>query len=164
MYKRLIIFFVSVAACLQAAGWGAKDGSQTFEGVEWREVYYDMYGVTFSGKLPNYDGTEMINDEVFMNGFVDDTGYVIETYLSTFKPPKSGKDFKKIIQGANPSVNIGWLNPKTFGAVYAVEFMLQDDVPTYWRIFYANNRIFKLGTADSNQARRDHFFNSFRIK
>lgn len=164
MNKRFIFLFILVSACLQA-GWGAKESVHTFEGAEWKEVFYSMHGVSFTGILPNYDGSQMIDDEVFMNGFIDDAGYVIESYLSTFKAPKSGKDFKKKIQEGNPSVNVGWLNAKQLGATYAVEFMLNEgSVPTYWRIIYTNNQMIKLGTADSNESRRAHFFNSFRIK
>ncbi len=150
----------------EASGWGKTEEVNQFEGVLWNGVYFDMNGLNFIASIPNYAGASMQNGSVSVNGEIDEnTGYVIATALNKgFTPPKSLKEFVKIIQDANPDYIIQTVEAKKLGAKYALDLVPKNQADTaFWRFLATKDRLIKMGTDDTNPNRRLYFFESIHI-
>ncbi len=166
---RNIVVLVVLFACtaLQAAGWGARGTPHTFEGAEWKDVYYQVSGISFTGALPNYAGTELVNDQVFMAGRHNEYAHVIHVFngLDPKRFPKTGKQYKKELQKGNPGVELIWVDAKKIGAKYAIKFSVDTDGKTlHFLCISTKKHLVELITDDTNEARRNHFFDSFHIQ
>lgn len=164
IFKYIFIAGICLFSALDANSFGKRDTAYFIDGVIWNEVYYDMNNLHFSGFVPNFAGAQLPEDEVFIYGSIDDNHYVMSTLVFSVNIPKSGKGFKNLIQEDYPNIPVNWLNAKEFGAKYAVECNYQRGGVIFFTRFIATSKhLIKLSTSDSNQKRRDYFFNSFKI-
>jgi hypothetical protein len=161
------ISLISHATNLEAGGWGKTKETFQYEGATWDGVYFDMNGLNLQAFIPNYSGAALQNGEVSINGSVnEEIGYLIATsFNSNFTPPKTAKQFVKMIQDANPSHVINVVDSKKLKAKYAVDLIPKNQNDTaFWRFISTNNRLIKMGTDDTNGNRRLYFFESLSIR
>ena len=151
---------------LQAGGWGKT--SEVFErdGIVWNEVYIKLEGLNVLASIPNYSSGIFQNGIVALEGGIEESGYVIETtYNSGFKPPKSKKEFIRMIQEANPEYVVKGINSKKQGSKYAVDLIpINQELTAYWRFLSTKDRLVKMGTDDAHENRRLSFFDSLHIE
>ena len=161
----ITLFTMLQFPCLEAGGWGNTEKVTEYEGTQWNGVYFNLNGLHFDASIPNYSGAVLQNDTASLSGEVGEAGYVIITSFNPgFTPPKSIKKFLKMIQEANPDYTITAIDCKKGGAKYAVDMVpMNQEVTAYWRFFSTKDRLIKMGTADTNENRRLHFFGSMRI-
>lgn len=154
------------SSSLEAAGWGNTKEVINHEGVNWNSVYCNLDGIKLKAKIPNYSGAILQNNIVSLSGEVDEAGYVIiTTYNEEFTPPKSQKEFVKLIQEANKSYVVKAVSGKKLGAKYAVDLIpAEEDTTAYWRFLSSDNRLIHMGTDDTNENRRMYFFKNISVK
>ncbi len=163
--KLSLLTMLFVSSYLGALEFGKGKQKHDFEGVKWQEVMHKGNGLSFTGFLPNYEGAILSNNNIMINGSVDNQYYQFRTFVNSGKIPSSGKKFKEFVEKNNPNVTVGWLDAKKLNVKYAVEFTsIDENVQGYWRIVCTKKHIILMGTSDINQARRTHFFDSFRVK
>lgn len=163
----LLALVLFQAPNLEASGWGKNEQIYELEENVWNEVYFDMNGLNLTAWVPNYNGARLQNGMVSISGVAENNfGYVITTTYNTgFSPPKTLKEFVKLIQNANPEFTVVTANAKLFGAKYAVDLIPrnQEDA-VYWRFLSTNDRLIRMGTDDTNNYRISNFFDSIHIK
>lgn len=136
----------------------------TFENEEWSDVYYDKYGVSFLAKLPTYQGSFLQDESMFLYGSSENSFYRIEVYAFSPYFPNTGKDFKNLVQQLFPGASIEWLNAKKLGAKYATKLSYKiNGKINYTRVVFANTNYISLQTDDINEARRNNFFDGFKV-
>lgn len=165
LFCSLFALFASLQiSSLEAGGWGKTDTVTTYEETLWNGVFFDMNGLNFTASLPNYSGTVM-QGNVSLYGTIEDVAnYVICTTLESQIPPKSQKEFLKMIQDANPTYQTTAVDGKPFGAKYVVDLIPSKVGAAYWRFVCTKDRLIQMGTDDANGNRRIHFFNSILIQ
>lgn len=162
----LALFTVLQVSSLEAGGWGKTEEVLEYEGTSWNGVYFDMNGLSFTASIPNFSGAIMKNSETYLKGQVTEGAmYIIATSMNPgFKPPKTLKEFVKIIQDANPTCSVIAVNTKKAGVKYAVDIMpIKQEDTTFFRFISTKDRLIKMGTEDVNANRRHHFFESLNI-
>ncbi len=165
MFKNILALAIFFLSSIEANSFGKGEAAYRIDGVVWNEVYFDFNKLHFTGFVPNYVDAQLPSDEVFIIGGHENSHYVISTHVFAAKIPKSGKEFKKLIQTDYPNSQIAWLDAKVFGAKFAVELAyLYGYEIVYARFIATNKHLIKLSTSDPDQARRSYFFNNFRIK
>ncbi len=154
------------APSLEAGGWGTTKEVVEFDNISWQQIFYDMNDVYFTALLPNYQSGQINNGFVTLYGLIDDYGYIVTTpFMSPFNPPNSAEKFAKLIQDANPEFIVTSIDASNLGAKYAVDLISVDqETLLYWRFLSTKNRLIKMGTEDSNESRRQNFFDSIRVK
>jgi len=164
----LALFAWLQAPCLEAGGWGKTEKVSEYEGVKWNGVYFDMNGLYFRASIPNSSGAALQNNMVSLGGKVKgtDAEYVITTSLNKgFRSPRSVKEFAKMIQKANPSYKVTAIDAKKHGAKYGVDMVPKNQKDTaFWRFLATDDRLIKMGSGDTNENRRHHFFKSIHIR
>lgn len=155
-------------ASMEAIGWGKNETTVQYGDTTWNGVYCDFNGMKLSALVPNCSGSTMSNGLIEFNGEVDQGGgYVISTsYNPGFNPPKTAKEFVKMIQDANPYCTVVIVDIAKIGGRYAVDLIPKDPVanPAYWRFLATNGRLIKMGTDDKDSSRRAYFFKSISIR
>lgn len=160
----LVVFFSAVSNHSEASGWGADKKINEYENTLWQGVYFYMGGLNFTGMIPNYTGDTLKNDCLYLNGEIDDCiGYVITTSLSScFTPPSSAAAFIEEVQSANPDYIVYEVTRAT--GEFAVDLVPNcPETTVFWRFICEKERLIKLGTNDTNPARIEYFFKSFKI-
>lgn len=151
---------------LDAGGWGTIKEVVEQEDITWQGVYHDLNGLHFTALLPNYQSGQLNNGMISLYGVIDDIGYVIMTpFMSHFNPPKSSQKFTKMIQNANPEFIVTSVENANLGVKYIVDLIPVDqNSALYWRFMTTENRLIKMGTEDTNENRRQIFFDSIKVK
>lgn len=167
-FSILLAFFSLIAVpSVEASGWGKTEDVSTYEETTWNGVYFDMNGLYLTASIPNYSGASLQNGLVSIGGEVgEEIAYIITTSFNQgFTPPKSLKEFVKMVQEANPERQVTAVKSKKMGAKYIVDIVpIQSEDKTFWRFLVTEDRLIKMGTDDINDARRTKFFDSIRIK
>lgn len=150
---------------LNAGGWGVTEEVIDFQDAIWNRAFFDMNDLYFTVLMPHYQSTQLKNGRVMLYGNVGDSGYlIITTFNSGFTPPDSSKKFLKIVQGANPEFVASEVKSKKLGAKYAVDLVPASSVETtFWRFLSTEDRLIQMGTDDTNEKRRQKFFDSMHI-
>jgi hypothetical protein len=163
----IFLFSIVQISHLEAGGWGKTDDVIEHEGATWNGVYYDMNGLNFLAYIPGYSGAELQNGITKLKGSLnDESGYVIiTTFNPNFEPPKSKKEFVKMIQVANPNYLVQAIDSKKQGAKYAIDMIpANPEYTAFWRYLSTDDRLIKMGTDDPDENRHLYFFESLYIE
>lgn len=163
----VLAFSTMQTTSLQAASWGLTEDVTEFEGAKWNEVYLKLNGLNATASIPNYIGATLSNGSVSLTGIIEDVGYLIETQFNTgFTAPDTKKKFILSVQKNNlNNFSVEEVEAEVEGAKYAVDLLpKKDEIKIYWRFVATKDRLIRMGTEDTDEARRLHFFNSLRIE
>lgn len=162
----LAAFLFLQTPSLEAGGWGKSEEVVDFEGAKWNGVFFDMNGLHFLASIPNYSGSTLQNGNIQFKGSVGTSGYSIVTTLNAaYTPPRTLAEFVKLVQEANPNAIVVAVDGSGSGAKYAVDILPknQEEDGSFWRFLSTKDRIVRMGTIDTNETRRFHFFESIYI-
>lgn len=163
-----VLFSMLQISHLEAGGWGKTDEVFEHEGTTWNGVFFDMNGLNFTASIPNYSGTVMQNNEVNLKGSVKEGNIrygIITSFNPGFTPPKSIKEFAKLVQEANPNYMINIIKIKKPGTKYVVDLIPANSQETiFWRFISTKDRLIEMGTSDTHENRRQYFFESIEIR
>ncbi len=169
--KLSISLFLTTAAllnapALDAGGWGTTKEVVEFENISWQKVFFDMNDLYFTALLPDYQSGQLKNGLVSLYGLVNDHGYLITTgFNGGFTPPSTAKKFVKMVKNANQDFIVTHVDAANLGAKYAVDLIpVNQENSIFWRFLSTEDRLIKMGTEDSNESRRQIFFDSILIK
>lgn len=162
-----VLFAVFYSSGLEAAGWGKTSKEYTLDGETWNGAYIELQGLNLTADIPNFDGSRLVNSDVYLTGKAGQNvyTYIIQTsYNKGFTPPKSQQLFTQQVQDANPGCQILPVDAKSIGAKYAVDVITAANPPEYWRYISTKDRLIYMGTDDQEPSRYLNFLNSVRIK
>jgi hypothetical protein len=169
-----VIFSILPTTDLQAADWGKTEDVFEYEGTMWNGVYVDLDGLNAVASIPNYSEAILLkNNNVLIVGSLeegkfDDVAYsMVFSIYKELDIPKSQKKFVRFIKALFPDFQVNVVDAKTQGARHALDLTLtvSEKLGSYFmRILATKDRLFVMGTNDSNELRRLAFFDSLYIE
>lgn len=158
--------FTVISSSLEAVKCGKTKETANYEGAAWNEIYFDTEGFNFKAFIPNYSGSALNNNLMSLKGTINENvAYIVITSENpNFKTPKSKQEFVNMVQEANPTATVCLVDPKKQNAKFVVDLIPKNPSEIiFWRFLAVKNRLVKMGTNDTNEIRRQYFFDSLKI-